>query len=1013
MTIKNQALSKVNFTNMHINTCICIIFLFCANIVKAQILQWDVIITGNAKGQPEIGDIKADNEGNLVVTASYGYTNTLNGKILPEPNNYTKNVSFLAKFDPSGSLLWFDTTHIFGPGYIEISKKGDYFFSGGGPSIGGNLFGMTPSPKRASGFIAKCNRNGKVYWVHKYMDYNYNDLSSIPNFKVDTNENIYFMGSLPKYPEYFEIDSVKYYAVKNSNSFIAKFDSSGNLVWIKKLFANGASPYPGDIDVDSAGNVYCIAHDSEYSKLLTSSLFKINKSGNTVNKITLDTINDSAGINFLFTDGHNGLYIVGQLSDTMEFIGQKNTGKSYVFFAKLDSNLNPKWMIYEYGAKGIGSMYVNKVTGEWYVNAQYRQKATLGGISTNNLPNDTSINSLSNAYFAKIDSIGHISWLKNTVYSSLSYSGIVADKCDNIYIYADYLRQLNFLGLNNKNPTKLYSAGIAKFSADSIGFVNQNSLCGLYLKNTSNPIYTHFQWYVKDIGDTTIGKLLSTSKDLDYQFPHKHKYIITLLAIKSGGCTNAVQDTFNVASSPMAGYNAIDTQGCQYVQFLFSDTSHADTINTAVGQSWRWDFGDGSAPLTYTQTKRPVVSHVYTQSGTYTVTLVYGNGFCTDTFVSQKKVVIIPAPKPGFSVSDTLGCVPLSLHVTDASVGQVDKWVYVVRKVIPLPPSKGDSLRTPSFSYDFTSPGLYMIHQYLTGPTGCVTEDSVVVNVTSVFSNTDKTDIMDVTVDTNNVVEINWLPYSGATNYNLYRYTDYDTSTEALLTQTNVNSYQDNNIDPGKHSYAYFIKAQDGCGHFTGQGRIGKTIKLSGFENGDLLSQLVWTPYKDWPKGVSSYQVLREDPGSSFKNIGNANDTAFEDLNTTDIYGECYRIIAISNDSGLMSFSNVFCFSNSPQIFIPDIFTPNGDTLNDVFAPVCMGIKEYSMTIINRWDEKVYSESIPLHPLKGGIAESPVAGWDGMFKGIVCPNGIYVYYIKAQDFNGDTIIRQGKIMLQR
>ena len=123
--------------------------------------------------------------------------------------------------------------------------------------------------------------------------------------------------------------------------------------------------------------------------------------------------------------------------------------------------------------------------------------------------------------------------------------------------------------------------------------------------------------------------------------------------------------------------------------------------------------------------------------------------------------------------------------------------------------------------------------------------------------------------------------------------------------------------------------------------------------------------------------------------------------------------MASSNDSGQISFSNIYCFSNSPQIYIPNIFTPNGDSLNDVFVPVCMGIKSLEMTIINRWDEKVYSETIPLPPLQGGIAETPTAGWDGKFKGIVCPNGVYVYYIKAQDYDGNTIIRQGKIMIQR
>ncbi len=933
---------------------------------------------------------------------------TLNGKILPESSNYTGGVSFLAKFDFAGHLLWMDTSHIFSFGDIQINKNGDCFILGGCPNTGGSLYGVPMPPDTAAWFIAKFNENGKIIWARKYSNNNFN-FSTSAFSKMDQEENMYIFGSLPLYPDYFKIGTSEFYTVHNSrlNDFIAKFDSSGKLVWLTKMY-NIFS-----FDMDSSQNVYVTATDSSIKQFNGQySLYKLNRAGKPVKEISLDTMEYSSEFFELCTDGADHVYVSGTLSDTSKFLGQPNGGEPVLFYARLDTNLNLKWIRYLSGMSGAESpLFCNTKNRALYVNGTYPYKVSLGGFSTHNAPGDTFTRlSYYNGFFAKIDSAGHVLWLKNTTYSYIPNSlGITADPCDNFYAHFNYWQQLNFSGFHNVNPGKNWSSALMRFSSDSISYINQNATCGLSLKNTSNPIFTHFQWYAKDVGDTSIGKLIATTRDLNYLFPYKHKYIITLLAIKSGGCTNTVQDTFTVAGSPVAGYAAIDTQGCQYVQFLFSDTSHADTINSAVGQNWYWDFGDGSAPLTYSQTKRPVVSHVYTQSGVYTVTLVYGNGLCSDTFVSQKKVVIILAPKPGFSVSDTVGCVPLNINVTDGSAGQVSKWVYVVRKVIPLPPSKGDSLLSPSFGYSFSSPGIYIVHQYLTGPTGCVTEDSVMVNVTPVFSIADFTDVSDVTVDTNNVVEIKWLPYPGAFNYNLYRYTDYDTSTSTLLAQTNSTVYQDNSIDASKHSYSYYIEAQDGCGHFTSHGRIGKTIRLSGFENGEMLSQLYWTGYKNWPGGVSGYQIWRQDPGNGFKYLGNTIDTSYEDLQTPDIYGECYRVMATSNDTGLVSFSNVFCFSNSPQIFIPDIFTPNGDTLNDVFAPVCMGIKQWDMTIINRWDEKVYVSTSP-RPSPGGEGES---GWNGTFKGIVCPNGVYVYYIKATDFDGNTIVRQGKIMLQR
>jgi len=1003
--------------------CILFFFIFCSGKLSAQTLNWANIFTignGGANSMaPYIRDMKADNEGNIIVAGEYGLNDSLNRKQLPKFNySYLqRGISFLAKFDTAGHLLWMDTTMgVYSIQHIEISSKGDYFFSGSGADTG-STFNCPPHPSNNStGFIGKCDRNGRMYWIRKYIDYHvrpaYSYDEGILNFKVDSMENVYFTAQIPGIPDFMVINATKYPNVTDSGRFLAKFDSTGKFVWLNTGINND------QLALDGLGNMYCFANYHHTVNIVNATVVnKYNNKGTLIKQLVFDSADKNVTLAEITTDKFDDIYIYMISNTDFTLNGYTYHNKLGTYLFKLDTGFNVVWSL-NCGLPG-GTISINKESDYLYLSEYgYQSQINLGGQSTQNVPGD----SIGNAIFAKINLNGKVAWIKNSTYSKLfGYIPIIIeDKCGNFF--ADFnFSKIHFDGLNigGANPNPVGSV-IARFSSDSIGFVNQNSSCGLSLKNTSKPIFIHFQWYAKDVGDTTIGKLIATTKDLNYLFPHKHKYIITLLAVKSGGCTNTVQDTFNVAGSPVAGYNAIDTQGCQYVQFLFSDTSHADTINAAIGQSWYWDFGDGSAPLTYVQTKRPVVSHVYTKSGTYTVTLVYGNGFCSDTFVSQKKVVIIPAPKPGFSVSDTLGCVPLNVSVTDGSVGQVSKWVYLVGAASAnAMAGKRDSIKSPSFSYSFSVPGVYIIHQYLTGPTGCVTEDSVLINVTPVFSNMDKMDIADATVDTTGIVDINWTVYPGATSYDLYRYTDNDTSTSALITQTNTTIYQDNSIDPGRHSYAYFIKAEDGCGHFTGQGRIGKTIKLSGFENGDLLSQLVWTPYKDWPGGVSNYKILREDPGSSFKSIGNANDTSFEDMQTQDIYGECYRVMATSNDSAQISFSNVFCFSNAPQIFIPDIFTPNGDTLNDLFTPVCMGIKEWNMTIINRWDEKVYEKTIPL-PLtsssgqasQGGFA-SPAAGWDGMFKGIICPNGVYIYYIKALDYNGNTIIRQGKIMLQQ
>jgi gliding motility-associated-like protein len=67
--------------------------------------------------------------------------------------------------------------------------------------------------------------------------------------------------------------------------------------------------------------------------------------------------------------------------------------------------------------------------------------------------------------------------------------------------------------------------------------------------------------------------------------------------------------------------------------------------------------------------------------------------------------------------------------------------------------------------------------------------------------------------------------------------------------------------------------------------------------------------------------------------------------------------------------------------FLPNAFTPNNDTNNDVFkgAGIIFGVKDFSMKIWNRWGQLIYN------------GNSPSEGWNGkMFNtGAEVPEGIY------------------------
>ena len=70
-------------------------------------------------------------------------------------------------------------------------------------------------------------------------------------------------------------------------------------------------------------------------------------------------------------------------------------------------------------------------------------------------------------------------------------------------------------------------------------------------------------------------------------------------------------------------------------------------------------------------------------------------------------------------------------------------------------------------------------------------------------------------------------------------------------------------------------------------------------------------------------------------------------------------------------------------LYVPNAFSPNGDGLNDYFATPGWYIKEYHLTIYNRWGEKLFESNSLYH------------SWDGTYEGNVVENEAYVYIIES------------------
>jgi gliding motility-associated-like protein/uncharacterized repeat protein (TIGR01451 family) len=120
--------------------------------------------------------------------------------------------------------------------------------------------------------------------------------------------------------------------------------------------------------------------------------------------------------------------------------------------------------------------------------------------------------------------------------------------------------------------------------------------------------------------------------------------------------------------------------------------------------------------------------------------------------------------------------------------------------------------------------------------------------------------------------------------------------------------------------------------------------------------------------------------------------------------GATYRV-TLTNSNGCVSLSSnvittaVVCVTG---IYVPDVFTPNGDGVNDVIHPVTPGIRKFKwFKIYNRWGNLVFESA------------NPQVGWDGRFRGKDQPADTYIWVVEGADGNGVYMKKTGMLNLLR
>lgn len=114
-----------------------------------------------------------------------------------------------------------------------------------------------------------------------------------------------------------------------------------------------------------------------------------------------------------------------------------------------------------------------------------------------------------------------------------------------------------------------------------------------------------------------------------------------------------------------------------------------------------------------------------------------------------------------------------------------------------------------------------------------------------------------------------------------------------------------------------------------------------------------------------------------------------------------FTVKLIASNNYCTDADSVVVKVSESAVYAPNVFTPNGDGINDEFRVAYKSIIEFDCWVYNRWGQEVYHWT------------DPQKGWDGTVKGRPASEGAYFYVIRAKGADGIEYKLKGDINLLR
>ena len=447
---------------------------------------------------------------------------------------------------------------------------------------------------------------------------------------------------------------------------------------------------------------------------------------------------------------------------------------------------------------------------------------------------------------------------------------------------------------------------------------------------------------------------------------------VTLTSSNSGSSAcagTAVTLSVFVADKPVADMR--DTIACERQSIQLIDSSYSND-GLAITQCW-WDLGNGqfsnqcNPTVTYNTSGPVIVKHV-----------VYNSRGCkSDTAVFTITVADKPIVKFGFNAPV---CNDSSLHFTDSSTvntGIVNQWNWLNNNTT-ISTSQNP---TAYFPFGDNQIGLSVLSNL-----GCFSD-----TVYKPFR-----------LIRNPVVEMH---FNDTCKYSPVRFTANETSTNIGINQwlwyfgnsqngtgTPIfNTYTAN----GQYNITLYATSIEGC-----KDTVTGLINIYGTDadaGADVIAG-VNQPIQLNATGGISYQ-WNPSTGLTASNIPNP-------VSTHAVTGEYTYYLKAYTPGGCESYDTIVIkVYKGPDPYLPSIFTPNNDNVNDVLKPFLVGLTKFEyFAIYNRYGQQIF------------YSTSTNKGWDGKYQGKEQPIGSYIWVIKAVNWNssgGVPTIYKGSVLLVR